>query len=131
MLVTTDIAMINYLKCLSLLLHPPIFGRIHCSSHSDPADTNQLSQWGGGLPLVVLAHLQFSSLNTFCSSILAHLQNILFPSMLNVFVISPVSLYAHLSILYKHTDLILSLLDGEFLLPVQMMKHVAATNSIF
>lgn len=94
MLVTTDRAMINYLKCLSLLPHPPpffIFGRIHCSTHSDPAGTNQFSQGGGGLPLDVLVHLQVSSLNIFCNSPLALLANILFPSTLKAFVVLPIS----------------------------------------
>lgn len=80
--------MINYLKCLSLLPHLLgfFFGRIHCSTHSDPAGTNQFSQREGDLPLDVLGHLQFSSLNILCNSPLALLANILFPSMLNTFV---------------------------------------------
>jgi len=78
MLVTTDTAMINYLKCFLFSPTLPFFGRIHCSTRSDPAGTNQFSQGGGGLPLDVLAHLQFSSLNIFCNSPLALLANISF-----------------------------------------------------
>lgn len=94
MLVTTDIAMINYLKCLSLLPHFLIFGRIHCTTYSDPAGTNHFSWRESDLPLDVLGHLQFSSLNIFCNSPLALVANILFPSMLNTFVGLTVSPYS-------------------------------------
>lgn len=94
MLVTTDIAMINYLKCLSLLHTFFFFGRIHCSTHSDPAGTNQFSWREGDLPLDVLGHLQFSSLNLFCNSPLALPANILFFSTLNTFVGLTVSPYS-------------------------------------
>lgn len=69
-------------------------GRIHCSTHSDPAGTNQFSLREGDLSLDVLGHLQFSSLNILHNSPLAVLANILFAPMLNTFARLTVSPYS-------------------------------------